>query len=282
MKISVSTYSFGQYNSMGMLALVDKTAELGLDGIEFVEGSYTGNEKELDAIHARIQERGLVPVCYAVGADFINGSNGDLKAEIKRLQHEVDIAHRLGVGVMRHDVTGGIGGRKYSIGYDDALPRLVEGIREVTKYAEQLGIKTCTENHGFFSQDAARVEKLINTVAHPNFGALVDLGNFMCADEDPWKSVGILSPYAFHVHAKDFFRRAGDRTAPGDGWFQTRSGDYLRGTIIGHGDARISQSIQTLKRKGYDGFVTIEFEGIEDNLLGIEWGLKNLKRFIEA
>ena len=57
MKISVSTYSFGRYNSMGMLALVDKTAELGLDGIEFVEGSYTGNEKELDAIHARIQEK---------------------------------------------------------------------------------------------------------------------------------------------------------------------------------------------------------------------------------
>ena len=31
---------------------------------------------------------------------------------------------------------------------------------------------------------------------------------------------------------------------------------------------------------GYDGYVTVEFEGMEDNLKGIELGLANLKRFI--
>ena len=36
-------------------------------------------------------------------------------------------------------------------------------------------------------------------------GALVDIGNFMCADEDPWKSVAKMMPYAYHVHVKDFF-----------------------------------------------------------------------------
>ena len=131
-----------------------------------------------------------------------------------------------------------------------------------------------------FRDPAARVEKLINTVAHDNFGALVDLGNFMCADEDPTLSVAIMAPYAFHVHAKDFHWKSGMDVNPGAGWFQTRAGNYLRGAIIGHGEAKIYQSIQTLKKNGYDGYVTVEFEGMEDNLKGIELGLANLKRFI--
>ena len=50
--------------------------------------------------------------------------------------------------------------------------------------------------------------------------------------------------------------------------------------IIGHGDARVAQSIRTIVRSGYDGYITIEFEGMEDNLAGIEIGYKNLVRFI--
>ena len=183
------------------------------------------------------------------------------------------------------DCTAGLGGHSEQI-----ARRLTEGGRLLCIDQDTDAVRACRQRLAPYINRVAFIEDNYSNVRAAAAGcgvtridgALIDLGNFMCADEDPWKSVGIMSPYAFHVHAKDFFRRDGDRTAPGDGWFQTRSGDYLRGTIIGHGDARISQSIQTLKRKGYDGFVTIEFEGIEDNLLGIEWGLKNLKRFIEA
>jgi hypothetical protein len=41
------------------------------------------------------------------------------------------------------------------------------------------------ENHGFFCQDSERVEKLITQVGKENFGALVDIGNFLCVDESP-------------------------------------------------------------------------------------------------
>ena len=60
----------------------------------------------------------------------------------------------------------------------------------------------------------------------------------------------------------------------------SRAGNYLRGAIIGHGDACAAQSIGILKRSGYDGYVTVEFEGLEDKLVGIELGLANLRRFI--
>ena len=121
----------------------------------------------------------------------------------------------------------------------------------------------------------------MNTVNHPNYGALVDLGNFLCADEDTNRAVGVMAPYAFHVHAKDFLVKSGMEIDPGDCWFKSRSGNYLRATVIGHGEAHIAQSIGILKRNGYDGYVTVEFEGPEDNLAAISLGKKNLLRYFD-
>ncbi len=281
MKASVTSYSFGGYiaeDRLGYLGIIDKAAEMGFEGIEFTEGAYMQEADAAKKIKARCEEKGVEMVAMAIGANFLAP---DLNAEIKRVCGIMDFAAETGAKLLRHDVAYGYAKEiKHSRGYDNALPRMAEACLEVTKYAEQKGIRTMTENHGYFSQDAARVEKLINTVAHDNFGALVDLGNFMCADEDPTLSVSIMAPYAFHVHAKDFFYKSGMDVNPGSGWFRSRAGNYLRGAIIGHGEAKIYQSVQLLKGAGYDGYITVEFEGMEDNLKGISLGLDNLKRFI--
>lgn len=284
MKTCVSTYSFGWENHesrLGELGVIEKAAEMGFEGIEFVERKMTV-PGSAHILREKCEECGIVPVAFCVGADLALEDKEKLRDEIKRVQSLVDVAQELGVSMLRHDVSYGIKelGRKYRIGYDDMLPYISEGVSEITKYAEQKGIRTMTENHGFFSQDASRVEKLINTVAHPNFGALVDMGNFMCVDEDPNHSVGIMAPYAFHVHCKDFFFKSGREIDPGEGWMTTRGGNYLRATVIGHGDAGVLQSIKVLRKSGYDGYLSIEFEGCEDVFYGIRVGYDNLKRFV--
>ena len=281
----MSSYSFGHYasqNELGVLGIIDKTKEMGFDGIEFAaEDWWIGDDEMLKKMRERCEKNSLPVVNLAVGADFITGSDGDLDREVERVCGLVDKAVLLGSAAMRHDATGGFPSeKKTAIGYDDALPRLVEGCRRVTEYAKEKGIVTMTENHGFFSQDSLRVEKLVNSVANDNFGALVDVGNFLCADDEPNIAVGRMGQLARHVHVKDFFVKSGMEPNPGAGWFQSRSGNYLRGTIIGHGDAKVFQSLRSLKWNGYDGYVSIEFEGIEDNLMGISIGLENLKRYI--
>lgn len=286
MKTCVSSYSFGAYmnpDRLGLFGIIDKAAELGFEGIEFAEASWVnGYDFSLaQKIKEYVASKNMEVVAYCAGADFIHGCGGVLKDEIFRLRQITEFAAALGAKNMRHDVAGcGPVGKKVGISYDVMLPRLAEGCREVAKYAEQVGIGTMTENHGYYSQDSTRVEKLINETNHENFGALIDAGNFMCADEDPCEAVARMIPYCKHVHVKDFFWKSGMEVNPGNGWGTTRAGNYLRGTIVGHGDAKIYQSIQSLKRSGYDGFVSIEFEGMEDNLLGLQIGLENLKRFM--
>lgn len=284
MKFSVSVYSFMQYIQDGRLTpltCIEKVKEMGFDAIEYVDFVFQKEEdpKEYAAkLRAEADRVGLAISNFAVGADFLSGSGGDLEAEVEKLKEKVDIAAILGCPTMRHDVTGGIPGRTYQ-GYDNVLERLAEGCRAVTEYAAPKGIKTMTENHGYFSQDSLRVEKLINTVGSDNFGQLVDMGNFLCADDDPVTAVGRCAPYAFYVHAKDFIVKSGQGVNPGAGFFTSRGGNFLRGTILGHGDVPVVQCLRALKNAGYDGYAAIEFEGMEDCVQGVAIGLENLKRY---
>lgn len=285
MKISVSTYSFKNYiSSLGIRGCLEKLKEYGADGVDFAVfhsleyDDYLNFAREAGE-HARAL--GLEVSCCTGHLDFLTGSGGDLKEEIQAGYRQVELTRAYGGKTMRYDLTNGYP-RSVTTkrSYDCILPRIAQGAREVAKYAQQFGITTSTENHGFFSQDSDRMEKVINEVGMDSFGALIDMGNFLCADEDPAKAVGILAPYAKHVHAKDFYFRSGMLDHPGEGWFMTRGGNYLKGAIIGHGVVPVRQCINILKAAGYNGFLGIEFEGMEDALTGIRIGINNLRALL--
>jgi sugar phosphate isomerase/epimerase len=288
MKIGVSSYSFARLVREGNLNFHDipqKAKELGFDCIEFSGLNVPCGKSSLEEapiIREICHKAGLPIVNYTIGADFINCEGGDWKKEVERLKDEVRVAKILGVKGMRHDATRGFPQNHPSQAksFEEALPILIKGCRALTEFAEQEGIRTMIENHGFFCQDSERVEKLVCGVNHKNFGVLFDTGNFLCADEDPAKALGRLAPYLFHCHAKDFHFKPGTSFNPGEGWFQSRAGNYLRGAIIGHGDVPLAQCIRLLKKTGYDHVLSIEFEGMEENLTGLRIGLTNIRRLV--
>lgn len=287
MQIGVSSYSFSRLvgsGQMEQIEVIGKAKEIGFDVIEFSTIAVPEG-KSLPEFAAELRTEadkvGIGIANYTIGADFLKGPEGDLRVEIERVKAEVDIAEILGVPGMRHDATGGwpadhVGPRSF----EAAIPRLAEGCRGVTEYAATKGIKTMVENHGRFCQESTRVEQLVTAVNHPNFGVLIDVGNFLCADDDPPVAVGRLMPYAFHCHAKDFHVKAGTEVNPGNGWFESRAGNYLRGAIIGHGNVPLLQCFRIMQREGFDGVLSIEFEGMEDVLMAIQAGHDNLRRLV--
>lgn len=288
MKFSVSLYSFFSALQKGELTPMEciaKAKEMGFDAIEAVDFVMGCPPEEMPEqaklIRAEAEKQGLAISSFAVGADLLNGldGSGDVKKEIARVKSMVDIAEILGAPRMRHDIT--MGQKDSPKSYAALVPQLAESVREITEYAAGKGIITMTENHGMFSQDSERVELLYNTVNHPNFGLLCDIGNFTCADENPATAVARVAPYTRYVHAKDFIIKSYYDGNPGEGAFQTRAGNYLRGTVIGHGNVPVKQCLHILKAAGYDDTIAIEFEGMEPALTAIRIGLANLKRYWE-
>ena len=276
MKIGVSSYSFSKYMNQtkaDYFTICDLAKKMGYDVIEFIDLSLEVQPAEsltklAKAIHRHCEEIALPIAAYTVSADFLRPN------EVQTVMEKVDIAETLGAKVLRHDASWSL---PEDMDWRQLIDQIAPDIRRVTEYAAQKGIRTCTENHGYVLQDAERVETLIRTVNHPNYGWLVDMGNFLCADDLPVHAVPIAAPYAFHVHVKDFLYKPADAENPGQGWFPSRNGSYLRGTVAGHGVVPIRRCLEILKKAGYDGVVSYEFEGMEENLPALEAALAFLR-----
>ena len=283
MKISISSYSFFQYIQQGKMTQFDtiaKAKELGFEAIEFIDidgkGDYALQAENARKLRKEADRLGMDINAYTIGGFLFQETQEAMDAEVERLKKQVDIAKLLGAKIMRHDVTHYLTKTGKGRSFDMQLPYLAESTRKITEYAATQGILTCTENHGYIAQDSDRVERLFNAVAHDNYGLLVDMGNFLCVDEDPIIAVSRVAPYAFHVHIKDMHIQ---NTALGS-MGMTRGGNYYKGTVVGEGDVPVKQCLQIFKSVGYDGFVSLEYEGAEDCITGISRGLANMQQIL--
>lgn len=297
MKLGVSTYSLmGAIRSgeMTVLDVIQWIADNGGEHVEIVPFGFTlvDNPELTDAVREKAASAGIDVSNYAILANFLQDTDEAYEAEIERVKKEVDVAHRLGVKLMRHDVASYRRPLEHNsiVDFERELPRMVEACRRVADYAAEKGITTTVENHGFFVNGSDRIIRLIHAVDRPNYKMTLDTGNFWCMDEDPVVGIRKTIQYAAMVHLKDFYHRRA-RTFAGEGelfrcdsgtWFKTITGDLLRGAIVGDGDIDLWEAMATIKRSGYDGYISIEFEGQEECKSGTRIGLENARRIWDA
>lgn len=280
MKLGISSYSLYQAMQAGKMTILDVmewVASIGGEHVEIVPlGFDLGKKPELIAqIREQAAKVGIDISNYAIGANFVQDSEQAYEAEIQRVIGEVDIAHALGVKLMRHDVAS----RPDTsiINFNRDLERLANACRMVADYAANHGITTSLENHGYYVQASDRVQAVVHAVGRSNYKTTLDVGNFVCVDEDPITAVKKNIGIASMVHIKDFYIRPEDRN-PGDGWFRSAGGRYLRGAIAGQGDLDLQEILRIVKHSGYDGYLSIEYEGMEDCLKGTKIAFDNVKR----
>jgi sugar phosphate isomerase/epimerase len=294
MKLGISSYSLDldmKRGAMSLFEVIEWAARQGAECFELVPFSFKFQDEagKLDSefikrVRKQAADAGLELINYSVLADLCKTGEA-LEAEIKRLEHEVDIVAELGIPQMRHDVCAfrrpldqnGLAA------FDAQLPFMVEGARRVTEYAKAHGVRTMVENHGFFANGCDRVERILYGVDHDNYGLLYDTGNITCMDEDASVAALRLAKTAKMIHLKDFYIRMRD---PGDAtqfdckghWFKTMAGRYLRGAILAQGDLDIWEILKAIKAAEYDGGIVIEFEGLEDARYATAVSLANARR----
>jgi sugar phosphate isomerase/epimerase len=280
-KIGVSTYSYWQAmktGEMDVIGAIENIAEIGGEHVEIVPLGFdlTSHPELIDAIRQTASKVGIAISNYAIGANFAGLDEDSFEREIERVMREVDIAAALGVRLMRHDAASS---KDTSIRqFTTDLPRIAEACRRIADYAAPLGITTSVENHGYYVQASDRVQALVHEVNRDNFRTTLDIGNFVCVDEDPVVAVQNNISYASMVHIKDFYRRPA-ASNPGEGWFRSSGGNHLRGAIVGQGDLDVRTALSVVRASGYDGYLSIEFEGMEPCKEATKIALDNTKRF---
>lgn len=296
-KIGISSYCLAgplERREMDLPGVMRWAKESGAEHLELVPIGYTLLEnEELCRQVAEISKELDLPLSnYAISADVLKWDKDERQAEIRAIQAHVDVAARLGITRMRHDIASFARPREADTpaDFEKEFFMMVEAATEVADYAARSGITTMVENHGFFVNGSDRLIRLVEAVNRPNFKMCLDTGNLLCVDEPPETSMRKCMPYAGMIHIKDFYIRKKDRLSglhgpfdpKAEGWFESLGGNMLRGAILGQGDIDTASVVRDIRASGYDGYISLEFEGIEDSRQGTYTGLQTAKNLFTA
>ncbi|MCI8633781.1 MAG: sugar phosphate isomerase/epimerase [Lachnospiraceae bacterium] len=300
MKLGISSYCLAPNMAEGKMTIfdvIDWAKDHGCEHIEFVpfylpfvdEKNKCLNTDLIDQVREHCQKVDLEISTYSVNADLLIPDAAERRAEIERVKLHIDVAARLGIHWMRHDIANFR--RPFSTNtlphFNEELPLMVEGTRELCDYAASLGINTTLENHGFFCNGSERVLRIFEALERPNMKMTMDVGNFLCVDEYNLAAVKRCLHLAQIIHLKDFYIRTKEQlpsqnemfNCNNGSWFETLGGQMIRGSIVGQGDLPIPEIIKNIKESGYDGYVSIEFEGMEPCERGTEISLNMARAF---
>ena len=139
---------------------------------------------------------------------------------------------------------------------EDAL-RVANTLKESVDYATKKGVSLTVEDvgsHYAITSYISQIEWLFNKVDGLKF--TFDTGNFYLNGQDVLSAFELFGDKTTHVHCKDFLLKP-----------EVNSSDFSYAkisTAIGMGACPISKLVSFFIEKGYDGFFTTEYLGVEN------------------
>lgn len=278
MKIAVSMWSLVSYARSGRIdapGFVRYAATLGVPGVELLDVFWSDREQQVPLVETALRETGLAVSAYAIGNDLVHPEADERGRQVRSIRDGVDMARRLGTGLLRVFS----GGEKPGVSPQQGHQWIVAGLREGAAYAAERGVTLALENHGLFAGRADQVRAIIEEVGSPALRANVDTGNFLLVNQDPADAARDLAALAAYVHLKDFRAlRPGEEAAES---YSALDGSRYAGTAIGDGAVDLPAVLARLRDAGYDGWLSIEYEGTGDAREGLERSVQATRVLID-
>jgi len=172
--------------------------------------------------------------------------------DLEALKEWFSIAKRMGSPFIRINA-----GEGEPIG-DAMLRRVIDSYKELVEEGERVGVNLVIENHGGPSANPDNIVRIIETVGSTHFGVCPDFGNF--APEIRYQGIAKIAKYAFLAHVKSYdFDKEGKET-----------------TID------IERCLNILKDSGFEGDLSIEFEGKGNQREGVKKTLALLRKLVTS
>lgn len=276
MKICVSMWSLYHSFTKGEVGIVDFihwAANTEAEGVELLDFFWKSPEAELPQVLKALEETGLPVGAYAVGNNFAVEDEVERARQVKIVTDGVDMAEKLGTNVVR--VFSGDLSPEVTV--EKARGWIIDGLKEAVEYSEKKGVVLALENHGLLAGKSTQIKEFIEEINSPFLRSTFDTGNFLLVDEDPSEAATRLAPLVAHVHFKDFRPHQEGEGQP----YVSLAGKKFTGMVAGEGEVQLTQILQTLKKAGYSGWLSIEFEGLGDDREGTIKSINNLKQSLQ-
>jgi sugar phosphate isomerase/epimerase len=276
MKTSLSIWSVHKYvynKTIDNSSFIDFVATTGAKGVELL--SVFWEEGDAERVKEALERNNLKLACFGACNNLAVSDPVKRREQVRDITESVDRAALFGAKVVRVFS----GDKEADITYDQAKAWIIEGLREAAKYAESKGIVLCLENHGHFAGKAEQVTEVIGEVGSFALRSTFDTGNFLLVDENPNDAIVKLMPYISHVHFKDF--SIADESFEGK-TYTSNAGVHYTGEVPGEGIVDLPRLLGELSISGYDGWLTVEYEGNEEQKEGSIRSIRNLEHILNG
>lgn len=177
--------------------------KLGIDALEFVNQFFENPTLNyLRKVKKSCADAGVTPVQIMVDEEDPTAGTDERERRASAAAHHkyIDMAHYLGCQMVRCNMRGG---PQTNWQQDTGLlDRAAESFRDILAYAKGSGVAVVIENHGGASSDPDILAALMKKVNDPQFGMLVDLGNWNKGD-DQYACIAKVLPWAKGISVKD-------------------------------------------------------------------------------
>ncbi len=257
-RLSLAAYSMRKYlelknATMTLEDFVVKAADWGCDGVELTEYYFRKplTPESLMKLKRTAWRQGVDITGTPVGNTFTHPPGEARDREVAKLKSWIDVSADLGSPAIR------IFAGNCPKGVEEAQARkwVGECIEACLPQAEKRGVILALENHGGVVAKPEGLLEIVKAVKSDWVGINLDGGNF--TGEDPYAELEACAPLAVTCQVKVEISRAGKKEAA----------DF--GRIIG-----------ILRKAGYKGYITLEYEAAEEPLTAIPRHLAELRKHL--
>jgi sugar phosphate isomerase/epimerase len=273
-RIGTSTYSFWHFGKnpkdiRDVEKCIDLAADMGFDAVEILlqQLPRDPSPEYLQRVKRRAFKLGIQFNGLSTHQTFMSPDKADRDKNVKLVTSQLETAYALGIPTMRVN-TGRWGTSKdfdelmKNKGIEPVLPGhteeegfgwVIDCYGQCLKTAEKCGVTMGLENHWGLGRTPEGVVRIVTALNSPWLQVTLDTGNFL---EDPYEKLEKIAPYAILVQTKTYY---------GGGIWYTLDLDYDRIAAMLH-------------KHNYRGYLSLEFEGMEDPRTAVPKSLAMLRK----
>jgi sugar phosphate isomerase/epimerase len=225
---------------------ISSAVRYGYDAIEWrlADGEIIAPDTS-ESVLRRMREvsatNGIAIACLDTSCRVVQATPQERTAAIEMAQRMADMSAELGAPFMR--VFGGQ--LPEGMTHKAMIEPTAEVLNAIGTYATERNVTVVLETHDDWSQSADVLE-LVQT-ANSHIGVLWDIHHTYRAGESPEQSVTDLGKSISYIHVKD-------------GRPRTESPESWELCLINEGVVPLREAFSALKREGYDGYLSLEWE----------------------